>query len=751
MDFLKGFIRRSESFCTQKHFIPAPYFRRTFDVPPSDEIKSAVLMICGLGFYEVHLNGVDITKGYLAPYRSNLDAYVYYDRYEIKNKLCHNKNVLAVILGNGFQNSMVTNWDFDQAVWRGAPILSFCLEIEYTSGKKQTIVSDEQTKTADSPIIFNDLHFGEYYDARLEIPNWNTIEFDDSGWDYAEKAPEPHGLPRLCTVEPIIARGELKPTTITEYDGGYVYDFGVNDAGVCRLSLTGAKGQKVLLQHFEKMVDGKPFFDNIKFDVEQRFQEDEYTCSGNGKEIHIPRFTYHGFRYVFVTGITKEQANDGLLTFILLSSDIKRIGEFVCSDPIANKIQEATIRSDYSNFYYFPTDCPQREKNGWTADASLSIEQMLLNMSPERSLKEWLINIYQAIDQTGRVPGIIPTVGWGYDQLNGPAWDCVIVNLPYYLYIYRGDKSILEDLKIPLMRYLTYLYTLLNKDDLIEYGLGDWCQVNTKTEDAFETPEIVTNSIITVDIAEKASFIYEVLKMEEQKEYALKLAKKIKKAIRNKLYDTKQAIALCNTQTAQAMALYYNIFTLDEKPKAVQNLVKMIKDNDEFMKVGVLGGKVIFRVLAENGYADLAYHMITRQEFPSYGNWIQRGATTLWELFSLDDTAKGSLNHHFWGDVSAWFYTYLAGIKINPNKESVKEVNISPCFVKKLDYVKASHYLSSGKLMVEWQRKEDRLFLHIDCPKSVKGKIILNDGYVFDNETFSKSISSGEYIIFERK
>lgn len=750
MNLIDNFIRRTEEYGEISSYIPAPYFRRDFEILNVESIKSALLYITGLGFYEVHLNGTNITKGYLAPYRSNHDDFVYYDCYDVTNFLCNDKNVLATVLGNGFQNSIANTWDFDKAVWRGAPILSFYLEISYSNGEKQVIISDEETKTADSPILFNDLHYGEYYDARLEIKNWDSIEFDDSNWDNAQKAPNPHGELRLCEVEPIVQRGELKPISIIKCSDGYIYDFGVNDAGVCKLSIKGEKGQKILLQHFEKIVDGKPFLNNIKFTLDQRFQEDEYICSGNGEEVHVPKFTYHGFRYVYVTGITEQQATEELLTFLLLSSDIKVIGSFECSDIVVNKIQDATVRSDISNFYYFPTDCPQREKNGWTADASLSAEQMLWNLAPEKSIKEWLKNIYKAIDDIGRVPGIIPTTGWGYERLNGPAWDGVIVNLPYYIYMYRGDKSILEDLKIPLMRYLTYLYTLLNEDDLVEYGLGDWCQANTVRESAFDTPAVVTNSILTVDIANKATFIYEVLGMKEQQEYALKLAQRVRTSIRNKLYDTNQYIALCKTQTAQAMAIYYNIFKDNEKPKAVENLVELIKENDGFMKVGVLGGRVIFRVLADYGYADLAYDMITRPEFPSYGNWIKRGATTLWELFTLDDTAKGSLNHHFWGDVSAWFYTYLAGIKVNPNFNNVNEVNISPCFVEKLDYVKASHKLPSGELTVEWRRTEKGIILEIRCPESVKGKIILEDGYIFENYMEIENLNNGKYIILHK-
>ena len=260
MNLMNHFIRRNEEYCELDRYVPLPLFRKKIEILNVKDITKVQLYITGLGFYEVHLNGANITKGYLAPYRSNHDDFVYYDCYDVTDFVYETKNVLAVVLGNGFQNPIVSNWGFNKAVWRGAPILSFCLEIEYSNGEKQVIVSNEQTKTADSPIVFNDLHFGEYYDARLELNDWDSIEFDDSNWDNAEKAPNPHGELRLCNVEPIVQRAELKPVSISKYEDGYIYDFGVNDAGVCKLLIDGEEGQKILLQHFEKIVDGKPFF-----------------------------------------------------------------------------------------------------------------------------------------------------------------------------------------------------------------------------------------------------------------------------------------------------------------------------------------------------------------------------------------------------------------------------------------------------------------------------------------------------------
>lgn len=729
MDFPMYFIRRTEEYGTLEKNVPAPYFRKSFEI--NRKLKKASLLISGLGFYEAHINGKDITKGYLAPYRSNHDHYIYFDRYDITENLLEGKNVLACILGNGMQNSVVETWDFNKMIWRGAPQFSFSIELEYEEGENEVIVSDNTVKTADSPIIFNDLHYGEYYDARLEIPDWDMPDFDDSGWDFAQKAPTTRGEPKLCEADPIVCRYEIKPVSIKEYDGGYVYDFGENNAGLCRLKINGEEGQKLLLQYFEVYNEGKPYPYNIRFSYDVRFQEDEYTCSGKGTEIHIPRFTYHGFQYVYIKGITKEQATEDLLTYLVISSDIKENGHFECSDEIINKIQDATVRSDFSNFHYFPTDCPHREKNGWTADAALSAEQMLLNITPVKSYKEWMNNIYKSLKDSGMMPGIIPTPEWGYGWGNGPAWDCVLVYIPYFTYIYRGDDSMFDGLKTPLMRYLTYLYSRLDKNNLMEIGLGDWCQAGVKgeAENLRATPLIVTDSILTVDIAEKAAFIYDVLGCEEQKIYAQSLADKVRKAIRENLMDTDKVLMNCDAQSGQAMAIYYNIFTPEEKEKAVENLVNIIHSDNDLMNVGVLGGKVIFRVLADNGYCDLAYNMITTPKHPSYANHINRGYNTLCEYFAVDGEVKDSYNHHFWGDVSAWFYTYLAGIRINPTRRNVNQVTIAPEFIEALDFVKANHNLPAGRLAVDWIRNGEEITLTVTKPERVEISFVAPNGY----------------------
>jgi alpha-L-rhamnosidase len=269
---------------------------------------------------------------------------------------------------------------------------------------------------------------------------------------------------------------------------------------------------------------------------------------------------------------------------------------------------------------------------------------------------------------------------------------------------------------LPLQRYLTYLQGKRDERGLLAIGLGDWCQPRRSREGDYTTPLVVTDTIVAADIAAKAAQIYKVLSMTQQAEFAAGMYEDLRNCVRKHLIDRETGTVYGATQTGQAIALAYGMFEEDEKEKAVNRLLALIGEKDGFMDTGVIGARVIFRVLADHGYADLAYHMITRPEYPSYGNWMMRGAITLWEGFWEENAIRYlSMNHHFWGDVSAWFYMYLAGIRIQPG-----EVTVKPCFVKKLSWVKASYQLPEGKLTVQWERTEDKIELEVTAPETVR-------------------------------
>lgn len=747
MIYPNSFIAAGNDYADIEHFVAAPFFRKRFT---ASKTIHAEIVIGAAGFYKLFLNGRDITKGELAPYISNPDDIIYYDCYDVTDYIYKGENVVAVLLGNGFQNNPGgAVWDFDKAPWRGAPEFAMRLSLVAEDGSEARLESDESFKVCDSPILFDDYRCGEYYDAQLENSNFHSADFYDGGLKNAIKAPPPKGEKRLCVADPLQFYKELKPVSVVRRQNGWLYDFGENNTGVCRISVNAMAGQKITLYHGEWLKEGDLCLDNIRFEEQSNLQKEfvqksEYICKA-GEQTHIPSFIYNGFRYVYVEGITEEQATEDLLTYMCLSSDFSECGGFSCSDETVNKLQEITRRSDRSNFLYFPNDCPQREKNGWTADAALSCEHMLLNFKTEKSFTEWLRNIVAAQNEKGALPGIVPTGGWGFEWGNGPAWDQVLLELPYRIYQYRGTTEAIEICADAIYRYILYINSRRDDDGLIAIGLGDWCAI--RYNGSPESPLIFTDSVTSMEIFRKAAHMFKAIGDRKGYETAKALYNSMRESIRKNLIDFSTMTAYGGCQTSQAMAIWYGAFEEHEKSAAFNVLMKQIKATDNHMAVGVLGGRVLFHVLSENGEADLAYDMITRPDFPSYGNWIKRGATTLYERFHADgDTWVTSFNHHFWGDISHWFISALAGIHVNPNCDNSTYFEVKPNFVAKLQNVSAWHSAPCGKISVFWERTDNNTVgLEVKVSQAIHGKIVSPHGYSFADGSAVKKIESGKY------
>lgn len=732
------FVKATEKYNTFEENVPAHWFRGVF----FSHGEEAEITVAACGFYELFFNGVRITKGFLSPYISNPDDYVYYDVYRIA--LHKGENVIGILLGNGFQNNPGGHvWDFDKASFRSAPSVALTV----TAAGETLFASDRGFRVFPSPIRSDDYRFGEVYDANYEIEGWNQGGFDDALWMPALPADPPKGELRLAEVTPIVLEREISPVAIIPSGDGYLYDFGQSNAGVCRLKIRGEKGQRVELRHGDSVVDGTVNLRQIWFHHNWErdrhiVHRDVYVCKGEGTEIYQPSFTYHGFRYVRVDGITREQATEDLLTYCVYHTDLHSRGNFDCSDPVAVTLQEMTRRSILSNFHHFPTDCPQREKNGWTADAALSCEAALLNFDPERNYREWMRNICKAQRPDGSLPGIVPTGGWGFHWGNGPAWDSVLAWIPYYTYLYRGDTSMISESVPHFLSYLRYLRSRCDENGLLSIGLGDWCPVGGGQPKA---PLILTDSVMAMDIARKMAEMFHAVGLLEEETFARAEAECYRKAIRARLVDLDSLLVSGACQTSQAMGLYYGVFEPAEKEKAFVNLLQMIREKDDHMDVGVLGGRVIFRVLSEFGYSDLAYKMITREDYPSYGNWIRRGATTLWENFHPEGVS--SMNHHFWGDISAWFISCVAGIRLNPEVHDVNRAEIRPSFIGALQRACAEYEAPAGTLAVSWTRDGDGILLTLKIPSAISVTATLESGYFFEDGSSSRAVTDGTYKI----
>ena len=752
------FIAAGRIYCSYEKHIPDPYLRKSYNFDKKAE--KAEITVSGLGFYRLFVNGKEITKGYLAPYISNSDDIVYFDKYDVTDLLTEGENVIGAILGNGMQNCLGGGvWDFHIAKFRSAPKLALRLDFD-----GELYDTDETWKCAESPIFFDDLRSGCFYDANKEIDGWCDKGFDDSSWTNAIFAEIPRGENRICEAEPILVQREIKAVKIEENiltfqknscdtrlsdaektrivtsvdyqthfgnEEGYLYDFGINTAGLFRFRIKGQKGQQVILQAVEFLnEDGTAQCDNVgSFYPTGYAQRDVYICKGEGEEEFIPSFTYHGCQYCFVTGVTKEQATEDLVTFLEMNSDLEERGSFNCSDDTINFLQEMTMRSAKSNFYYFPTDCPHREKNGWTGDASYSAEYMTMNFATEKSFMEWERNICKALNYRGELPGVVPTAGWGYKWGNGPAWDRIIVYAPYYAYIYRGDKKLITESAHGILRYLDYLTTRRNENGLFELGLGDWCPTGRGAGD-YIAPLELTDSIMVMSICEKAAYLFNEVGMTLQANFANGIYDETRKNLREQYIDFSTMTAVGNCQSSQAMCIFYDVFENAEKPEAFKRLLEFIEEKDGHFNCGYLGNRVIFHVLAMHGETELALNMITRPDYPSYVYPIVKfGATALWENYF--DYQQNSLNHHFFGDISNFFIKRIAGLEINPLRRDVNEYYVHPYFIERLNFAEAHYDTVAGKVHIKWERDGEDIILYITAPETSKGKIFLPRGYKF--------------------
>ncbi|MCH5315782.1 MAG: family 78 glycoside hydrolase catalytic domain [Eubacterium sp.] len=702
------FICAGDKYSTISERVPAPIFKKIVLI--SSSIQKAEITVCGLGFYELYLNGENITKGRLSPYITNSNQVIYYDNYDI-TELLKEENDFEFLLGNGMQNALGGFiWDFEKTEFRSAPKLAFAIEIIYSNGKKEIIEADETVMVAESNILSDDIRLGEIYDANKNEREWKNATVTDT----------PNGEKVLSIAKPILPREDLKPVEIFKEDNAFIYDFGINTAGVCRLSVNAEKGQKIKLTFCEILKNGKFFVDTTTFDHSKNiyYQSDTYICK-DGYNEWTPTFTYHGFRYVKVEGITEEQATKDLLTYVVFNTDLGKKGEFVCDNETINTLHKMTLNSTLSSFHHFPTDCPQREKNGWTADAALSSSHTLLYFEPTDNYKQWLISICKSQNEDGALPGIVPTWGWGFEWGNGPAWDSVLVELPYQIWQKRNDISAFEICKDIIIRYVKYLETRKNDKELLEIGLGDWCAPANPRK----APLILTDSIEAFDIANKAAKMFNVIGDIEPAEYCADFARRIRASIREHLFDKDTCIFAGGSQTSQAMGIYYGIINEDEKNKAFDYLLDVIRQDDYHIGCGVLGGRVLFHVLAENGEIDTALKILTNPTAPSYMQWVLEGDTALCEGFGEYD-GLNSHNHHFWGNISAFFMEQICGIKV-----CADTINIEPHFPSEINSASANFGSIFGTVSVAWKRKNDKIVFNLEYPEKANG-IFQYNGYV---------------------
>ena len=699
---------------------PAPSLRTEFDV--TGHVRRARIYACGLGYAAIFANGKPVAPGLeREPGYTNFNKRVLSVAYDVTPLLKPGRNALGAILGTGWYDVHdKATWNFDRAPWRDRPKLRLLMAIETDDGKTQFVRSDTDWKLSTGPILRDGIYSGEVYDARKELTGWNQPGFDATNWTAADEMDSPKGKLVPCACPPVAIGETIKAKAITEPKPGvYVVDFGQNFAGHVRLKLHAPAGTEVRMRYSERLdKDGMIERSQIeqfmaKQDPPQPFQSDAYICKGGSEETWEQIFSYSGFRYAEITGLPfKPSLNnfEGRFAHTRLES----AGSFSCSDDTLNRIQSATLYSYLSNAQDIPTDCPQREKNGWTGDAQLAAEAGLMNFRSASFYTKWLDDLADTESDSGMMSVIVPTGGWGRGDRH-PAWDSAYPILASDLYRYQNDSTALAKHYDGLKLYVNSLAGELKDGVLTFDSLGDWLPWQT------ETPSTYTSTIylyVDAEILRKAA---RMLGHAEDEAHFQALTETVRDGFDRHFYAN--GTYANGSQTALSMALYFDLVPAERRLAIFDALIHNVETQGH-IDTGILGAKYILRVLSEGGRSDLAYQLVARKEQPSWAWWIGQGATTLWE----DWKGESSLNHIMFGDVSDWFLQWIAGIGLDESSPGFSHIDIHPQIVGGLTWAKGSHQSPHGLIATSWKLDPDGFHLDVTIPANTTATITIPYG-----------------------
>lgn len=687
-------------------------------------IRESFVYICGLGYYELSINGEKISDHVLDPAQTDYEQRVFYVTYDVTKNVKQGTNALGVILGNGFYNQTVVNdkkYGWGDVIY-GKPRLILQMHIIFTDGSETIVLSDETWKGSSSPILSNNVYAGEVYDARLEIPGWSTPDFDDSQWGRVQIIEGPGGKLLSQNLPPIKRMKTIKPVNLTNPKPGiYVYDMGQNFAGWAKLKLKLTKGTTIQLR-FAETIDKESMIDPASTGVfaTHVVQTDSYTCKGNEFEIWEPRFTYHGFRYVEMTGYPGKPTIENL-EGIVIHTAVEKTGFFECSDSMLNRIHQTALWTEVSNLHCVPTDCPARERCGWLGDAHVSAEMTIYNFDMPQFWTKYLGDI-----ETTRRGGIPKDIAPGKRTGGGnPDWGTAIVQLPWYLYLYYGDKRILSEHYNGMSVFLEHLKNIA-KDYIISKGYGDWCSPGSVASK--ETPVALTSTAYFYFDAKIMSRVARLLGKEQDAEGYEQLAQEIKSAFNKLFFDfTKKTYG---SQTGDSFSLYLGLVPDKDTLAVAESLARdVVEKHKGHHSTGIMGSRHLFWALSQYGFGDIARGILNQTTYPSIGYLFSLGATTLWEYWSEPEIDKlhgpRSLNHPMQGGFDAWFYQGIGGINPDPDNPGFKHIVLQPQIIKGMTYAKAHYNSIYGLIKSEWQIDNNTFTWNVNIPTNTSATVYI--------------------------
>lgn len=717
-----GPVRTSES-----RRQPARWLRKEFDVDKA--IKQGTVYLSGLGLSELYLNGRKVGDQVLSPGLTEYPKRVFYVTFDVTKQLRRGANALGVVLGNG-RFYAARSKVYSGMPSYGFPKLLLHLRLEHTDGSVREVVSDETWRlTVNGPILANNEYDGEEYDARKEISGWSQPGFDGSQWRPAQVVSAPSGVVVAQMIQPIRVTQALRPVAVTEPKPGvFIFDLGQNMVGWCRLRVSGPAGTQISLRHAETLKpDGTLDLANIR----GARVTDTYTLKGGGSEIWEPRFTYHGFRYVEMRGFPGRPGLDSLQGRVV-HDDLKPAGEFACSNPLLNGIYRNIVWGVRGNYRSIPTDCPQRdERQGWLGDRSEESLGETYLFDNSALYAKWLQDMADAQKESGSLPDVCPAYWPIYSD--NVTWPSSSVIIPNTLYRQFADAKVIESHYESARKWVDYMLGFVTNGIIAKDVYGDWCVppedpklIHSKDPARRTEPALLATAYYYRDLRLMEKYATMLAKADDARRFA-QLAGEIKAAFNAKFLNRELGQYENGTQTSCVLPLAFGLVPEDQQQRVFDQLVgKITSESHGHIGTGLIGGQYLNRVLSDHGRADLAYTIASQRDYPSWGYMLEKGATTIWELWNGDtaDPAMNSGNHVMLvGDVVIWLYEYLAGIQPDPEQPAFKHIIMKPWPVRDLAFVKAAHRSPYGLIASHWRMSGGQFDWEITVPANTTATV----------------------------
>ncbi|HVT85644.1 MAG TPA: glycoside hydrolase family 78 protein [Chitinophagaceae bacterium] len=707
----------------------SPLFRKQFAI--KKKIKSAFAYITAHGLYEAQINGHRVGDAYLAPGWTSYNKRLEYQVYDVTGSLNAGKNVIGVTLGSGWYRGHLA-WGENKNIYGKDISLLLQLEITYTDGKKETIISDGNWRSTTGSIINSEIYDGEIIDDRAEKNGWLSADYDDSKWSGVTVENFSYDNLLATYNEPIRKHETFKPIkVITTPKGEKVIDFGQNLVGWEILNVKGKAGDTITIQHAEVLdKNGNFYTDNLR----AAKATSKYILNGNGKESFEPHFTYYGFRYIKVEGIQGDLNPDDF-TAVSLYADMKKTGDFSTSNSFINQLQHNIQWGQKGNFLDVPTDCPQRdERLGWTGDAEVFSRTAAFNMGVNNFFSKWLKDV--AADQytDGSVPHVIPNV-LGPNSGGSAGWADVSTIIPWNMYLAYGDTQILKNQYSSMKAWVEYMHSK-SKNDLWNTGshFGDWLFYRPDDDNSGRAAVTDKYLIAQCFYAHSTQLLIDAAKVlgkpDDVAHYS-DLLKRIKDAFMNE-YVTPNGRLVSSTQTAYVLALNFDMLPESLRQQAAERLVENIKSYNNHLTTGFLGTPYLCHVLNRFGYIDIAYQLLMQDTYPSWLYPVKMGATTIWERWdgekpdgSFENPGMNSFNHYAYGAIGDFMYRVVTGIDTYEDAPGYKHISIHPHIGGGLTYANADLQTYYGKISSRWKTDNGKIVLDVEIPANTSADVVL--------------------------